>query len=128
MQVTTIYIQTLKSMGNRIPSYIPLTVQIANTQSNRSVGLSKTTYLSPLTGMLFYLPAIMPVNVTMRNTNLYLDVIFVDENNIVCDIKPAMPYQYEFISSDYPVRYFIEVPMNTCQENQIGIGSKVFFQ
>jgi len=121
MKVAKIYIQ------NRKRSFIPLTLQIADTQPLRAVGLSKTTYISPLTGMLFLLPTIMPVNVTMRNTNLYLDIIFVDENDIICDIKPGMPYQYEFISSDYPVRYFIEVPMNTCQENLIDVGAKIYF-
>jgi len=121
MNVMQIYIK------NKRFQYIPIKTYVANTQSLRSTGLSTTMYLPPLTGMLFVMPTIMPVNVTMRKTSLYLDIIFIDENDTVCGIKSGMPYAQEFVHSDYPVRYFLEVPMLTCQENLIDVGSKVYF-
>ncbi|HEX9804266.1 MAG TPA: DUF192 domain-containing protein [Candidatus Dojkabacteria bacterium] len=106
-----------------------LTVEVADTQDERRVGLMNRHFLDYDRGMLFVFPKEEVLEFWMRNTFIPLDIIFVDEDKEIVYIqKNTTPLQESpTYSSIFPSKYAIEVNSGWSDTNNIEVGDTVFF-
>ncbi len=113
-------------------SHIKLDCQVANTTEEKQTGLMYVSQLSEDEGMLFVQDE--PSNVTfwMKNVEIPLDIIFVDEDLRIINIEEASielegtpDNEMTRYHSDQPVLYIIEANMGFCTENGIEPGTEI---
>ena len=111
---------------------IILDCQIANTTEERQTGLMYVSSLPESEGMLFIQDPPRNVTLWMKNVEIPLDMIFVDENLRVVGIEEAIVElpdtpDGELIRyySGQPVLYVIEANMGFCTENGIVPGTEI---
>lgn len=103
-------------------------VEIADTELERETGLMNRESLQENSGMLFVYPDSEIRSFWMKNTLIPLDIIFIDENLEIVDIKNALPCYSEpcaLYTSSLPAKYVLEVNSGFSEENNISIGEKV---
>lgn len=88
-------------------------VQLAETEEEREIGLSKTEKLDQDSGMLFVMPEIGPVAFTMEDMSYDLDIVFIDEDDEIIDIQLGKAGSTEAITSYADVKYVLEVNANS---------------
>ena len=105
--------------------------EVADTSSERVLGLMNRDSLPADEGMLFVYDE--PANLTfwMKNTLIPLDIIFIDLNGRVINIEEAMPEpgvpdaELTRYSSLSPAMWVVELNMGTCSGNGIAPGTIV---
>ncbi|MFH5800657.1 DUF192 domain-containing protein [Haladaptatus sp. CMAA 1911] len=110
---------------------VPVTLEVANSPSEREHGLMHRQSLPRNHGMLFVFDTPRPVAVWMKNTTIPLDIIFVRANGTITNIEHASPEpnvndsEKRRYSADVPGRYFVE--MNRGFANRTGLepGNKL---
>ncbi len=101
-------------------------VAVADDDYKKMYGLMNLEYLPPDFGMLFKFNKTMIVTMWMKNTEIALDMIFVDNNGIINTIKSnAKPYSLEVISSEKPVDKVIEINGGLSKKLGIEVGHKI---
>ena len=101
-------------------------VQIAETESEREIGLSKTEKLDQDSGMLFIIPeGQSQVAFTMEDMSYDLDLIFINEDDEVYDVQYGKAGSKDPIisTSEDMVKYVLEVNPNS----GIKIGDELEF-
>lgn len=91
-------------------------VQIAETESEREIGLSKTEKLDQDSGMLFVMPeGHSQVAFTMEDMSYDLDLIFINEDDEVYDVQYGKAGSKDPIisTSEDIVKYVLEVNPNS---------------
>lgn len=107
---------------------VKVTVELARTAGQRSMGLMYRKKLGPSRGMLFLFEQEQIQRFTMRNTSLPLDIIFIDSALTVNGIiENAKPYANGPFSIDRPSRYVLEVNAGFCARHGITTGASVAF-
>ena len=108
-----------------------LEVEIADDAEERSQGLMKRTYLSEKKGMFFIHEKSSILNYWMKNMEISIDIIFIDnEFNIVKIYKTVPPCEEEkciTYSSEKEAKYVLEVQAGFCEENGVGVGDVIEF-
>ena len=110
-----------------------LILEIANTKSQRSIGLMNRRSLEKYTGMLFDYKGLYQVKIWMKNTFIPLDIIFLNKNEIVYIKKNALPClelssSCPTFSAEKPVDSVIEVNAGIVDEYNFKIGDKIMYQ
>ncbi len=110
-----------------------LTLEIANTKSQRRIGLMNRRSLGKYTGMLFDYKGLYQVKIWMKNTFIPLDIIFLNKNEIVYIKKNALPClerssSCPTFSTETPVDSVIEVNAGIVDEYDFKIGDKIIYQ
>ncbi len=113
-------------------SSLSLECVVADTPEERQAGLMYVTSLPEDEGMLFILEEPRNVTMWMKNTEIPLDMIFVDENLRVINIEEAVVEPTETPDSELtryqsnsPVLYIIETNMGFCSKNGIVPGAVI---
>jgi uncharacterized membrane protein (UPF0127 family) len=107
-------------------SPIHVSVEIANTNEKRALGLMYRQELPELHGMLFLFPRQGPQSFWMKNTPLPLDIIFIDTSLTIVNIaRNTTPYSEKPLSSDKPAQFVLEVNGGFCQRHGIAMGDRV---
>jgi uncharacterized membrane protein (UPF0127 family) len=102
-------------------------VEMAITQQQQSQGLMYRRSMAPDTGMLFDYRIPQSIQMWMRNTLIPLDMIFIDQNGKVINIKErAIPLSETIIESDGKVRAVLELNGGTASRLGIRPGDKIF--
>jgi uncharacterized membrane protein (UPF0127 family) len=105
---------------------IRVSVEIADTNEKRSLGLMYRRELPELHGMLFLFPRQGPQSFWMKNTPLPLDIIFIDTSlTIVSIARNTTPYSEKQLLSDKPVQFVLEVNGGFCQRYGIAVGDRI---
>jgi len=104
-----------------------LLVAGAITKNQRQMGLMYIKELTDSNGMIFIYKRPKVVKIWMYNTPLPLDIIFVDKNKKVLEIKEGIPYSKKIISSKYPVIAVIEIPRNCSKKIDLEVGDKLYW-
>ena len=88
-------------------------VAIADTPESRKEGLEPYGYLKPDEGMLFIFEQEVQDPFTMANCAIDLDIVFIDDEGEVVDVKSAQAYDENPVTSKYPYMYVLEVNINS---------------
>ena len=113
---------TIESDGKRHR----FTVEIADNDERRTLGLMHRRQMAADAGMLFDFKRDGQVSMWMRNTVLPLDMLFVDRDGIVRKIhQRAVPFSETVISSDAPVRAVLELNGGTASRLGLKPGDRL---
>ncbi len=114
-----------------IPNGLPVrvNVEVADTDGQRSRGLSGRRYLGDYDGMLFLFEGVVNSPFWMKDMILPLDILFIDSQGYIVDIKESRePCSSDYcppISSKDAFMYVLEVNSGFCEENGIEEGYRV---
>lgn len=102
---------------------------IADNEQKRAIGLMNLDNLAQNKAMLFVFNKEKIVSMWMKNTKIALDMIFIDENNIIVNIKHnATPYSLAIISSQKPIKKVLEINAGLSKKLGIKIGHKIKYE
>lgn len=105
-----------------------LRVELAQTDESRQRGLMFRKNMPHQEGMLFVFDEDTDVPFWMKNTYIPLDILFIDANFQIVDIKEnTHPMSEELIRPGAPYRLALEVNAGFVKENKIEAGDKVNF-
>jgi uncharacterized membrane protein (UPF0127 family) len=114
---------------NNSSASITLGVEIADTDESRMRGLMFRKELDAKQGMLFIFDRDTDTPFWMKNTYLPLDILFINADHEIVDIKErATPLSEELIHPNAPYRLALEVNGGFAKDHQIETGDKVAFQ
>lgn len=105
-----------------------VSVEIADTPEERSVGLMHRTKMGPTSGMLFEFEKEARHSFWMKNTKIALDMIFVSKDFEIVDILPATPCLEDPCETYEPKEaalYVIEVNRGFAEAKGVKIGQTV---
>ncbi len=89
---------------------VPMTVELALTPAEQETGMMFRTRLADDQGMLFVFPTLDTKTFWMKNTELPLDIIFIDTNGKITHIAhDAQPNDESLIPSGGPVQFVLEI-------------------
>ncbi|MBS3114946.1 DUF192 domain-containing protein [Candidatus Woesearchaeota archaeon] len=114
--------------GNNL---IKIKAEIADDNEERLKGLMFRENLNENKGMLFVFENEEYQTFWMKNTLISLDIIFIDENLKIVDIRYAQPCKEEpcvLYKSSKPSKYVLEVNGNFTIINNVKIGDKLIFK
>ena len=104
-------------------------VEISDNDIERSVGLMYRTSLSENNGMLFIFESQGIYSFWMKNTKIPLDIIWINKDLEVVDIKknvqPCASERCESYSSTFDSLYVLEINSGLTEKYDINIGDKV---
>ncbi|MGY5777076.1 DUF192 domain-containing protein [Rhizobium sp. LEGMi135b] len=101
-------------------------VELALTPSQLELGLMYRDKMPADHGMLFDFGTTRPVMMWMKNTELPLDMLFLDQKGVVTHIQEnAVPYSEAIISSGGPVAYVIELNGGIVRKLGLAVGDEV---
>ena len=109
-------------------NWIGLNVEIADDNEERSNGLMFRENLKENEGMIFIFDDEDAVSFWMKNTLIPLDMIFVNKNLEIVDIKTAVPCKKDpctLYSPSEPAIYVVEVNAGFAEKNSINVGDKL---
>ncbi len=95
-------------------------VDVAETASERSQGLSNVPAMSAYTGMLFDMGSEQIISIQTENMLFSLDVLYLNESLVVTEVKENVLPGQSSVLSELPARYFMEVSAG--EFSGIGIG------
>lgn len=107
---------------------IEINVEIADDNEEKMRGLMFRENLNEDDGMLFVFEDESYQTFWMKNTLIPLDIIFVDKNFEIVDIKSAVPCEEEpckLHKSSKPAKYVLEVNSNFTIKNNVKAGDKI---
>jgi uncharacterized membrane protein (UPF0127 family) len=106
-----------------------INIEIADDDTKRSLGLMFRKSMAEDEGMLFIFPTEEYQSFWMRNTELSLDMIFVNaKNEIVTIIKNAEPFSEKSFPSTKPAKYVVEVNAGYTSNYGINLGDKIVWR
>lgn len=101
-------------------------VEMADTDERRTLGLMYRTSLPADAGMLFDFKVDQPVAMWMRNTRIPLDMLFIRRDGRVANVaQRTVPFSEATISSAGPVRAVLEINGGTAERLGIKPGDRV---
>lgn len=109
-------------------SLIKINVEIADDNNERIKGLMFKEKLNENSGMFFIFDEDDYQTFWMKNTLIPLDIIFIDKNFEIVDIKYAVPCKADpcaLYKSSKLAKYVLEVNGNFTRKNNIEIGNKI---
>jgi uncharacterized protein len=107
----------------------PVDVEIADSTPSRTRGLMWRTSVPPGTGMLFIFPTAQEQKFWMRNTQIPLDMLFLDQRGLVVGIvAQAEPRTLDSRTVGRPSLYVLEVAGGWAEKAGVRPGSRAELQ
>jgi uncharacterized membrane protein (UPF0127 family) len=105
---------------------VKLTVDLANTDESRRIGLMFRKTMGADEGMLFDFRKEQYASFWMKNTVLPLDMLFIKADGTISTIaENAVPYSEEPVPSSEPVQAVLEINGGRARALGIAAGAKV---
>ncbi|MDM7861772.1 DUF192 domain-containing protein [Alteromonas sp. ASW11-36] len=104
---------------------IRLVVEYAYNFDQRQRGLMYRESLCENCGMLFKFDRPRYAGFWMKNTQVPLDIAYIDALNRIVDIKPMYPFELEPVASSAPVLYALEMNQGWFAANHISVGDSI---
>ncbi len=105
-----------------------LDIEIADDEYKTQTGLMYRHSMAPNHGMLFIFPKEEPRSFYMKNTEIALDIIYVNSNKEITSIqKNAKPYDETSLPSEVPSQYVLEVNAGLSDTWNLEKGDKMRF-
>jgi uncharacterized membrane protein (UPF0127 family) len=108
---------------------INLDIEIADTDYERETGLMYRSSMAPKQGMLFVFDDVSMHYFYMKNTEIPLDLIFVDNQMSIASFqKNAQPMNENSLTSKVPVRYVLEVNAGMADKWSLELGDSISYE
>ena len=109
--------------GNKVASF---KVALADSDEKKLYGLMNLNHLPQDHGMVFSFYPSQMVTMWMKNTNIPLDMIFIDADNEIATIKTdTVPQSLDLISSEREVIMAFEINAGLSKKLGLEVGQKV---
>ncbi|SHG88803.1 DUF192 domain-containing protein [Flagellimonas flava] len=109
-------------------SLVQLDIEIAETDYETQTGLMYRNEMEDRQGMLFIFPDVTMHSFYMKNTEIPLDIIYIDENLKIASFqKNARPFDETGLSSQVPAKYVLEVKAGLSDQWSLQVGDVVSF-
>ncbi|MET7028213.1 DUF192 domain-containing protein [Sediminicola luteus] len=106
-----------------------LSIEIAESEYETATGLMYRKSMKEEQGMLFIFPDVAMHSFYMKNTEIPLDLIFIDENlKIVSFQKEAKPYDETSLSSQVPIKYVLEINAGLVDRWGLAVGDRITYE
>lgn len=106
----------------------PLNIEIADDEYQTETGLMYRKTMEDSQGMLFIFPDSQYRAFYMRNTQIPLDIIYIDANRTIVSIqKNAKPFDETSLPSEGPAKYVLEINAGLSTEWKLEKGDKIQF-
>ena len=102
-----------------------VTVEIAATPDQRSLGLMHRNQLDEDAGMLFLFPRDSGGGFWMSNTLIPLDIAYIGADGRVQEIRAAKPLDETVLTPAEPYRYVLEVNQGWFERHNMGVGALI---
>ena len=107
---------------------LPVTIEIADTDTKREQGLMYRQSLGVNSGMLFIFDESAPHPFWMKNTYISLDILFINANKEIIYIEEnTTPLSEELITSSDNSLYVLELNAGYVNTNHVEVGHVVNF-
>lgn len=104
-------------------------LEVVSSPDSRRQGLMGRDELAAGTGMLFDFPEGTRPTIWMRNMQISLDLLFVDEQarlvHVFADVPPCTDVPCDVYEADQPLRFVIEVPAGTANQLDLQLGTQL---
>ena len=111
---------------------LTIEVEIASTETQRTIGLMDREYLPPAKGMLFIFEYEAIQRVWMRNTLIPLDIVFVSAQgeivSIIEDLQPCIKKSCDIYESTKSAKYMLEINAGIVTGKGIRIGQSLIIR
>ena len=87
----------------------PFTLEIADTEPKREVGLMNRDAMPAGHGMLFVFQEVKPRAFWMKNTRIPLDILYLDSSGKIVSVGHMRPFDLNDTPSGGPILYAIEL-------------------
>ena len=105
-----------------------LSVEIAESDIERAVGLMNRDYLQENSGMLFIWSDISRKCMWMKDTKIPLSVAYLDQNFLIREIKRLEPLSTSSVcSNSESIKYALEVNQGWFKKNRSKVFHKIIF-
>ncbi len=101
------------------------TLEVADTDAKRERGLMFRTSMPADHGMIFIFDTADKYGFWMKNTEIPLDILFLDDAAKIVDIRTMQPHDETPTPPDSPALFAIELNAGTAQSLSIGKGDIV---
>lgn len=107
---------------------INLDIEIANTDYETQTGLMYRSSMKTNQGMLFVFDDVEPRSFYMKNTQIPLDLIFINKDKTIVSFqKNAKPFDESSLTSNAPAKYVLEINAGLVDRWHISVGDQVNF-
>jgi uncharacterized protein len=125
---TSLSFETQKLSIQTAAQSLTLTVEVADTEEKRAQGLMNRATLDEGSGMLFVFDQSADHSFWMKETNISLDMIFINESNEIVYIEESTtPLSEDPIGAGQNCRYILEVNAGYAERNSVNSGDVVSF-
>ena len=100
-------------------------LELASNDTQRARGLMYRTELCDNCGMLFDFGRERHVGMWMKNTNIALDVAYINAKGKIINIEQMQPHSLQSHHSDGPVKFAIEMNVGWFAKQGLQAGDKV---
>ena len=104
---------------------VVIEVELAVTAADQHRGLQFRESLSDEQGMLFCYPESDVRSFWMKDTYIPLSIAFIDYDGSILQMEDMKPLDERPVSSDFLVKYALEVPQGFFEKNGIREGDKI---
>lgn len=105
-----------------------LDIEIAESEYETRTGLMYRESMQDNQGMLFIFSDVAMHSFYMKNTQIALDIIYIDENLKIASFqKDAQPFNETGLSSKVPVKYVLEINAGISERLGLDIGDTISF-
>ncbi len=113
------------TLTNKAGEQFVMTVEIANTDEARGLGLMFRSSMDPDAGMLFDFGEDTNSSFWMANTILPLSIAFIEADGNIIDIQDMQPLDTTSIGPGAPYRYALETNQGYFRAHNLAPGDKV---
>ncbi|ULC60303.1 DUF192 domain-containing protein [Flaviramulus sp. BrNp1-15] len=107
---------------------VTLDIEIADTEYETQTGLMYRSSMETNQGMLFVFNDVAPRSFYMKNTQIPLDLIFIDgANKIVSFQKNAKPFDENSLPSNAPAKYVLEINADLVDKWVVAVGDSISY-
>lgn len=118
--------QDIFFLANKLENkQVSITVELALTHEQKSLGFMKRKNIPEGTGMIFLSDRDEKLYFWMKDTPTPLSIAFIDSTGVIKEIKDMKPYSLKTVESSLSVRYALEVPMGMFKRLHLDVGDSL---
>lgn len=116
------------SKGDTETVMVQLDIEIAASDFETQTGLMYRESMEQNQGMLFIFPDMSMHSFYMKNTQIPLDIIYIDEDLKIASFqKNAKPFDETGLSSQVPVKYVLEINAGLSDQWGLEVGDRISY-